>query len=103
MEDNRKNSLEKLFERFKGQPIEVLTSDGVRYCGIDLNSNGDSVEIIDKCNRIVFIPFAHIDAVVEPMMRLTRFCGDNDCDCHKKREHCGDDDCRREHCDECDD
>lgn len=86
MEDCREKSIEKLFKRFKGQPVEILTSDGVRYCGIDIDSDDESVEIIDECSRIVFIPFAHIDAVVEPKMKLDRFCGDDDCDCHGKKE-----------------
>lgn len=81
MENYRKNKLEELFNRFKGQPVEILTEDGIRYCGIDLNSDDESVEIVDKCSRVIFIPFAHITAVVEPKMKLTRFCGDDDCDC----------------------
>lgn len=76
---NKKNTFEKLFERFKGQPVEILTTDGVRYCGIDLCYDEDSVEIIDKCSRVIFIPYAHIDAVVEPKMKLTCFLGDSDC------------------------
>ena len=90
MEDYRKqgNTLEKLFERYQGQPIEVLTSDGVRYCGIELMYSNDGVEIIDKCSRVIFIPYAHIDAVVEPKMKLTPFCGDKDCDCRKDECDC---------------
>lgn len=83
MEDRKKNDLEQLCKRFKGQPLEILTDDGVRYCGIDLDSSEESVEIIDKCSRVIFIPFRHITAVVEPKMKLDRFCGDNDCDCEK--------------------
>lgn len=83
-------TLECLFKRYKGQPVEILTDDGVRYCGIDLDSDGDSVEIIDECSRVIFIPFRHIDAVVEPKMKLTRFCADNDCDCAED----DDDSCR---------
>jgi len=83
--------LENLFKRYKGQPVEILTDDGVRYCGIDLDTDDDSVEIIDECNRIIFIPFRHIDAVVQPKMKLTRFCADNDCDCDEEDEdeECG--------------
>jgi len=91
MEERRGGcSLERLFERFKGQPIEILTSDGVRYCGIELMACEDGVEIIDKCSRVIFIPFRHIDAVVEPKMKLTPFCGEIDCECRK-------DDCECEH------
>lgn len=90
MEDRNTCKLAEVFKRFKGQPVEVLTEDGVRYCGIDLVSDNDSVEIIDDDSRIILIPFAHITAVVEPKMKLTRFCGDDDCDC---RKHNGDCDC----------
>jgi len=92
-EYNRKGNggcLERLFERFKGQPIEILTSDGVRYCGIELCTCDDGVEVIDKCSRIIFIPFRHIDAVVEPKMHLTPFCGDKDCECRKEDCECED-------------
>ena len=81
--ENRRNTLEQLFERFKGQPIEILTSDGVRYCGIELMAGDEGVEIIDQCSRIIFIPFRHIDAVVEPKMKLTSFCGQRDCECRE--------------------
>jgi hypothetical protein len=77
-------TLEKLLNRFKGQPIEVLTSDGVRYCGIELACGGDGLEIIDKRSRVIFIPFRHIDAVVEPKMKLTCFSEKVDCE----REEC---------------
>ena len=83
------NTLEQVCERFQGQPIEILTSDGVRYCGIELGAGGEGVELIDRCSRIIFIPFRHIDAVVEPMMKLTNFCGDRDCDCRREEECCG--------------
>lgn len=82
--------LEHLFKRYKGQPVEILTDDGVRYCGIDLDYDDDSVEIIDRYSRVIFIPFKHITAVVEPKMKLTRFCADNDCDCEDSDEK---DDC----------
>jgi len=81
-------TLEKLFERYKGQPVEILTNDGVRYCGIELVAGSDFVEIIDKCSRVVFIPFCHIDAVVEPKMKLTPFCGEKDCECRKDDCEC---------------
>jgi len=85
MEDYRKNgnTLVRLFDRYKGQPIEILTNDGVRYCGIELMCGDDGVEIIDKCSRVIFLPFCHINAVVEPKMKLTAFCGERDCECNK--------------------
>ena len=96
MEDyNRKGSgcsLGRLLERYKGQPIEILTSDGVRYCGIELMVCEEAVEIIDNCSRVIFIPFRHIDAVVEPKMKLTPFCAKVDCEC--RRDDCP---CENEH------
>ena len=87
MEDHY--GIKKLFDRYKGQPIEVLTSDRVRYCGIELMASDDGVELIDDCSRIIFIPFCHINAVIEPKMKLTPFCGNVDCVCRK-------DDCKCE-------
>lgn len=84
----KKNKIEDLFKRFKGQPVEILTDDGVRYCGIDLDCDDESVEIIDQCGRIIFIPYTHLTAVVEPKMKLTRFCGDDDCDCKGSHKDC---------------
>lgn len=75
-------NLECLFKHYKGQPVEILTDDGVRYCGIDLDFNNESVEIIDKRSRVIYIPYKHITAVVEPKMKLTRFCADDDCECY---------------------
>ena len=93
---NKKNEcgMEKICCRFLGQPIEVLTSDGVRYCGIVLTCCGEALEIIDRCSRVIFIPFRHIDAIVEPKMKLTPFCGERDCDCRREHEEC---ECEREH------
>ncbi|MCL2495263.1 MAG: hypothetical protein FWE98_06360 [Oscillospiraceae bacterium] len=101
MEDyNRKGccSLEKIIDRYKGQPVEILTSDGVRYCGIVLMVCEEAVEIIDKCSRVIFIPFRHIDAIVEPKMKLTPFCARVDCECHKDDCECErDNDHRRDY------
>lgn len=73
------------FKYFRGQPVEIIT-EGIKFCGIDIDSDDDEVEIIDECNRIVLIPFRHIDAVIEPKMKLTRFCGENDCRCEEEEE-----------------
>jgi len=81
MEDRKCGcSLERLFDRFKGQPVEVITED-VRICGIVLMVCEEGVELIDKCSRIIFLPFRHIDAIIEPKMKLTPFCGHVDCEC----------------------
>jgi len=91
MEEYRRggNCLEKMLDRYMGQPVEILTSDGVRYCGIELSCCADGVEIIDKCNRIIFICLRHIDAIVEPKMKLTPFCNRVDCECRKDDCECG--------------
>ena len=80
--------LEEVFKRFKGQPVEILTDDGVRYCGIDLACDSETVEIIDKCSRVILVPYAHVSAVVEPTMKLTSFCAYDDCDCKHHDNDC---------------
>ena len=87
--NGKKGGLHKLCERFLNQPIECMTSDGVRYCGIVLSVCGDGVEIIDKCNRVIFIVFRHIDAIVQPMMELIPLCGKINCKCSPKDCECG--------------
>ena len=87
--NSQKNGLHKLCERFKNQPIEVLTGDRVRYCGTVLTVCADGVEIIDKCNRVIFIVFRHIDAIVQPMMELLPLCGKINCKCNPKDCECG--------------
>ena len=84
--------LERLCEHFRGQPIECLTSDGVRFCGIALLVCGDGVKIVGKCNRVIFVPFRHIDAVVEPRMVLPPFCGKPGCRCGSEDCGCGEGD-----------
>jgi len=88
--DKCKCGLERQLERFHGQPVEILTSDGVRYCGIVLMVCDNAVELIDKCSRVIFLPYRHIDALIEPKMTLTPFCGRSSC-------HCRHDDCECEH------
>lgn len=75
------NRLSHELRKFKGQPIEFITESGFKFCGTEIEVDDDTVEIIDDCGRIVDIPLDHIDAVVEPQMKLKRLCGDNDCDC----------------------
>jgi len=79
------------WDRYLGQPIQIIAGDGVRYCGILLSANRKGISIIDKCYRVIFISCKHIDAVVEPMMSLASFCGESSCTCG--REDC---DCDRE-------
>lgn len=79
--------LERVFKKFKGQPVEILTEGGMKICGVDCDSDEDSVDIVDRKGRTVHVAFRHIEAVVEPRMRLDRICGDDDCNCH-----CDDDD-----------
>lgn len=78
------NTLFEEFKRFEGQPVEIFTDDGRKHCGIDIEAFETAVRIIDDCGRTQLIEFRHIDAVVEPMMRLRRCC--NECKCHRDRD-----------------
>lgn len=70
------------YKRYKGQPIEVITRSGFKYCGILVEiCDNESVKLIDHKGRTVDVEICHIEAVVEPRMKLHRLCGDNDCDC----------------------
>jgi len=84
-----RGGLHKLCERFLNQPIEVMTKGGVRFCGIVLTVCFDGVEIIDKCNRVIFISLRQIDAIVQPKMTLTPFCGKSNCKCNHGDCECG--------------
>lgn len=84
--DNYENGFKEALKRLKGQPIEVITESGFKFCGIDIESDDDCLVIIDEKSRIIRIMNKHIDAIVEPQKRLDRICGDNDCDCHS-HEH----------------
>lgn len=84
-------SLSKELKRFKGQPIEVIMDNGMKFCGIDVEADDESVVLIDDKGRSVFLVNKHIDTVIEPKMTLKRLCKDNDCGCCDD----DDDDCRR--------
>jgi len=79
-------SLSEEFLYFRGQPVEIMTNDNKRFCGIVLDSDVGGVSLIDNRTRIILIPFAHINAVVEPKMRLKPLCDDDTCEC-EEREH----------------
>jgi len=81
--------MEELFERFRGQPVQVMTCDGVRYCGIVVVTCRNSIEIVDKCDRVAFVPLKRINAIVEPMMEEFSFCDETDCDCRAEDRECG--------------
>ena len=78
------------FKKYEGQPVKVYTDDGRTHTGISLACYDDAVRILDRCGRIIFIEFCHIDAVVEPMMKLHRCCRESCC------EEFEDDECREE-------
>ena len=71
------NHLFKEFKCFEGQPVKIFTDDGKTHTGIDINALEDAVRIIDNNGRLVLIEYRHIDAVVEPQMRLNRFCNED--------------------------
>jgi hypothetical protein len=75
------------FKKFEGSPVKIFTDSGRCYCGIDLVAREDCVLIMDKCSRMILIPYMHIDAVVEPQMELDNCCNDN-CDCECKGDKC---------------
>lgn len=85
------------YKRYKGQPIEVLTRSGMKYCGIlvDVDDN-EGIDIIDCKGRTVHIEIRHIEAIVEPRMKLQRLCGNDACCCKHHNDDCNDrdeDDC----------
>ena len=88
------------FKKYEGQPVKVYTCDGRTHTGICLACYDDAVRLLDRCGRIVFLDFAHIDAVVEPMMKLHRCCPESCCDEHEDEccdeEHRHHDKCRNE-------
>jgi len=77
------------WDRYLGQPIQVIADDGTRYCGTLLCADRKGITIIDKCERLVFVSCKHIDAIVEPTMTLTGFCGESSCACGHKDCDCG--------------
>lgn len=74
------DSLFEEFKRYEGQPVKIYTDDGRVHCGIDVHAFGDYVRLLDECSRTLFIDYEHIDAVVEPQMRLHKCCHDH-CKC----------------------
>ena len=90
-------SLCQLFKHYRGQPIEVIT-EGIRVCGINVESDEDGVTLVDRKGRLVRISFCKIEAVIEPQMKLRRLCERDDCECH---EHGKKGECECEECDEC--
>lgn len=89
------HDLQEIFRRYKGQPIEVITESGMKYCGILVEVDEGGVDIIDCKSRTVHIESIHIEAIVEPRMKLYPVCDDDDCCC------CDDDD-DDNHCKCCD-
>lgn len=77
-------------KKLKGQPVEIITESGFKFCGVDTDVDDNSVTLVDDKGRLVLIAIDHIDALIEPQMKLKRVCGDNDCGC--KRDHNDDDD-----------
>jgi len=77
------------WDRYLGQPIQIIAGDGVRTCGILLSADKKGIAIIDKCYRIIFISCKHIDAIVEPMMSLPGFCDESSCTCGREDCECG--------------
>lgn len=93
--------LREKLRRLIGQPVKIFTDDGRIHRGIVLDVDEDTVEIIDKCNRLFLIELFHIDAIEEPQMDL-RPCRceredededeDDECGCGRARVCMEDDD-----------
>lgn len=79
--------LEKIFKKYKGQPVEVITESRMKYCGIVVEICNHGLDIIDCKGRTVHLENKHIEAVIEPRMKLNRLCARDDCQCE-----CSDDD-----------
>ena len=82
-----------IFKHFRGQPIEVIT-EGIRVCGIDVESDEDGVTLVDRMGRLVRIENCKVEAVIEPQMRLRKLCKHCDCECEREE---------KDECDECED
>lgn len=89
------------FKMFEGQPVKVYTDDEKVHCGIDMEAYETAVRILDDCNRPIFIEYSHIDAVVEPQMRLRRCCHDH-CRCEEDKEFDEHEECEHGHERDCD-
>jgi len=70
-----------LYKKYKGQPIEVITESGFKYCGIFVANYDRYIEIIDGNGRTIRIEKRKIEAIVEPRMKLHRLCDDDNCCC----------------------
>jgi len=78
--------LEELLKRYKGQPIQVITESGMKYCGILVAAYDDGIDLVDAKSRIVHIELRKIEAVIEPKMKLKRLCEEDDCCCEEEEE-----------------
>lgn len=74
-------NLLELFSRYKGQPIEVITESGMKYCGILVVADDGGIDIIDSKGRTIHIENRKIEAIIEPRMKLNRLCEDDNCCC----------------------
>ena len=72
------------FRRYRGQEVEIFTRDGRKFRGVDVENDDECVRIVDRCGRVILIEFCHIDAVVEPQMKV-RCCREKD-ECEESRE-----------------
>ena len=93
LERNCKKELVQLLRLHRGRQVQIMTSDGARYCGTAVLVHDDGIEILDRSPRLIFIPFMHFEAVIEPQMELTRICGRVSSPCGPQEEcACGEDD-----------
>ena len=82
------------FKHFRGQPIEII-AHGMKICGINVESDEDCVALVDNFGRITRVENKHIEAVIQPQMRLRPVCDRDNCKCCRK-EDSHDDPCEPE-------
>lgn len=77
---------DELYKKYRGQPVEVITESGMKYCGVLVVAVDGYIEIIDGKSRTIRLEIRKIEAIVEPRMKLHRLCGDDDCCCKDEKE-----------------
>jgi len=73
------------FKHFRGQPIEII-AHGMQICGIVVESDEDGVALVDHFGRITRIENKHIEAVIQPQMRLRHLCKRSNCECCEREK-----------------
>ncbi|MGL6198243.1 MAG: hypothetical protein ACRC3H_04835 [Lachnospiraceae bacterium] len=78
--------IKEILKKYKGQPIQVITESGMKYCGILVSAEDGGIDLVDAKSRIVHIEIRKIEAIVEPKMKLKRLCEEDDCCCEEEED-----------------